>query len=1554
MDDSFYLSAASFSEAEHRSESYHWLGHIPFAFWIVEATQPDLIVELGTHTGNSYFSFCQAVRQLGLETSCCAVDTWAGDLHCRYCGEETYERVSKINRRKYLPFSRLIRSTFDEALSQFQDRSIDMLHIDGLRTYDALKHEFESWHPKLTDRAVVLLHDTSVFEKDFGISRYFHELSQDLPTFQFLHCGGLGVVGVGRRLPDRVARLLDVAEGGPQCHTIRRCYSRLGQRISEAWVRNGAETTNSRLQKELTGAHARFSESHRSRSDSRHQSIELWTRLESTQARVNGIVETNGALAAEKTALMPEKAALAAENTELIGENAALIGANTTLATAIARLAEEKAALTTAKIAFTNAMAALKDLNTKLKATNVDLSTENAAFAVENAAFAAGNAALAAENAAFAAGNAALTAENAAFAAGNAALVAEKAALAAKHDQLSDQMLGIQESLSWRLIHKCKAIRKRVLREGTISERCWRLFSRFAKTAMRKGLYAAGQSAARKIKHKSEDLARRGTQAVIAGDTLRSQSAVQFLGPASSQDISPALDRAANTEQSTIEVGAGDSIQSPEIVPESPEVVCDYFDPRPVVDRYDAWRDRNRDNGRRRRRFDRVLARMSSDPYFSVIVPVHDPSLDVLDAMIASVIDQTCQSWELVVVEDASTDSRVHLRLEEWASRDRRIRVILRDEIGNISAATNQASEAARGEFVVLLDNDDLLDPDALAHLAVQFEQDPEIDIIYSDHDQVESDGRYHSPEFKPGWSPELLLSFCYTAHLTAVRNRLYHEIGGMRPGFEGSQDHDFWLRASEKARRIEHIPQILYHRRVLPGLTASGGNAKPASFEAGRRAVEDAFHRRRIPCTVEQPDWALEAGHAIFSPVMPDDGPSVAIVIPSKNHDRLLERLITSLEKTTYRNYQVYIIHNASVDAETLDYFARIPHHVLTIPNPDGGFSFSALNNAAAAMVEEELILFLNDDTEVIEPRWLSQMVGWSRLEGVGAVGARLLYTDQRLQHAGMVQGLHDGHVEHAFRCLPASDHGYMALARVTRNCLAVTAACMLTPRKLFLSNGGFDEDRFAVVYNDPDYCYRLIDAGYRCVYCGEAELFHFEGRTRGLGNDDIREVTVFREVHGRRTDPYFSPHLDPNSPIFEVRPNVVPVHARPARIPLLAVTHTLDCDGAPLAEFELLSRLKASGSIDPVVLSPHDGPLREDYERAGIPVEIEPVEAHLSATTRYEALISRLARRMNQGGFDVVHANTLVTFWAVDAARRAGVPSVWSIHESERWETYYDHLPKEIGSSALSCMAYPYRVVFCSRASSLVWDALESTWNHTLIRSSIDAERFRAKLGKADRSQARQQIGLRTGEICVLQLGTVCERKGQHDLVHAFAALPPESASRMKCIVVGARDTPYSQELRRKAKELPGDRRDRFQIIDATSETADYWLAADVFCCTSRIESYPRVIQEAMACNLPIITTPAYGIAEQIRPEINALTYQPGDVSTLIQHLDRLTKDGLLRLSLAKCSPWVLRSLPSFDEMIEKYRETFVAASESAVPGWDESFSPTIPRILQRFSAG
>ncbi len=726
------------------------------------------------------------------------------------------------------------------------------------------------------------------------------------------------------------------------------------------------------------------------------------------------------------------------------------------------------------------------------------------------------------------------------------------------------------------------------------------------------------------------------------------------------------------------------------------------FSPPPRRDAYDAWMAVNRDNSRKSRRLAAAGERLtpSTRLRFSIIVPVYNPPVDVLRSTITSVVAQSFADWELILVNDASPDQRVRSELDHWAAHDTRIKTIHRQENGNISVATNQAADAARGNFLVLLDHDDLLARDALLHVALHLEDHPETDLLYSDDDKIDADGRRHSPQFKPDWSPELLLSYCYTGHLTAVRKTLFDEVGGMRIGFEGSQDHDFWLRASERARRVGHVPQLLYHWRVLAGSTALDGRAKPESFEAGRRAVQEAFQRRGMPCKVVQTDWAQAAGCAIFHPVMPHDGPSVAILIPTRNHRQRLKILLDSLAKTTYRNYKVYVIDNESEDPATLEYLRSQPHRVLRVPNRNGRFSFAAINNTAARMVNEELVLFLNDDTEVIEADWLSQMVGWSRLPGVGSVGARLLFPDRRIQHAGIAHGFNEGLAGHAFRLLPWWHAGTLNLARVSRNCLAVTAACMVTPRKLFLELGGFDEAQFAVAYNDADYGYRLHDAGYRSVYCARAELVHHEGLSRGAG-DDPREIANYRAVHGHRVDPYFNPQLDGEIETYETKPTVVPIGGRTGPLRLLAVTHNLNCEGAPLFEFDLLSRLKAAGLIAPAVVSPCDGPLRDAYKAAGIDVLLEPALGGVPANA---ADIHRRAhdfsRVISDGSWEVVHANTLQSYVAVKAAQLAGLPSVWSVHESEPWQSYYQALSAECAAEALACLAYPYRVVFTARA--------------------------------------------------------------------------------------------------------------------------------------------------------------------------------------------------------------------------------------------------------------
>ena len=444
---------------------------------------------------------------------------------------------------------------------------------------------------------------------------------------------------------------------------------------------------------------------------------------------------------------------------------------------------------------------------------------------------------------------------------------------------------------------------------------------------------------------------------------------------------------------------------------------------------------------------------------------------------------------------------RMRQEMRDWTQRDRRITTICRTENGNISVATNQGALAARGEFIVFVDHDDLLDHDALAHLCI-----------------------ISMPIPRPNWSTVTMtrsgrmaciiplnssraghLSYFYRSVTLPIYRRWraasFAPLVGFESGLKGRRIMTFGCGQVNGPRALGTLPRVLYHWRVLPGSTALDGACKPSSFEAGRRAVEEAFHRRGVPCRVEQTGWAKRAACAVFEPVMPDDGPSVAILIPTRNHEFRLKKLLDSLAATTYRNYQVYVIDNASDEAGTLSFLAALPHKVMRVPNPGTTFNFAAINNTAAAAVTEELLLFLNDDVEVSSPRWLSQMVGWSRLPGVGAVGARLLYPDQSVQHVGVVHGLHDAVVGHAFRHLPRGEPGYWNLDRVTRDCIAVTAACLLTPRKLFLELGGFDTERFPVAYNDVDYGYRLADAGFRSVCCARPCSF----TTRGSHADGL-----------------------------------------------------------------------------------------------------------------------------------------------------------------------------------------------------------------------------------------------------------------------------------------------------------------------------------------------------------------------------------------------------------------------------------------------------------------
>jgi GT2 family glycosyltransferase len=969
------------------------------------------------------------------------------------------------------------------------------------------------------------------------------------------------------------------------------------------------------------------------------------------------------------------------------------------------------------------------------------------------------------------------------------------------------------------------------------------------------------------------------------------------------------------------------------------------------IDCYSAWLACNSPNERGFQALREALsARSDRLPRISIIMPIYNTPTELLDEAISSVMSQVYSDWELCIADDASSAEHVTRDLDRWARLDRRIRVLRRDQNGGIGLATNAAATLATGEFLAFLDHDDLLTPDALAEVAIYASDHPTADVIYSDDDKVDMNGGRFAPQFKPDWSPTLLLSYMYLGHLLVVRRDLFKLVGGIRAGFDGSQDYDMALRVTEQARNVGHIPRILYNWRVVPGSVAATTDAKPHSLAAGLRAVTEAVARRGIDAVVDQPAWARAAKIGVYCTTFSDDGPSVAILIPTRNKLDLLSTCVSSLQKTTYRNYEVVILDNDSDDPATLKFLSTCGHRVLRISSRGEKFSFAYINNTGANQVKADYILLLNNDTEVISPRWLSQMMGHARMPQVGAVGAKLLYRDGTVQHNGIVHGYHDGTAGHAFKNMSADDYGYLLYLKVPRECSGVTAACLLTRRDLFLEVGGLDEAAFAVAYNDVDYCYRLIDRGYRCVICPDATLYHDEGKSRGF-EDNPAELAILRQRYSRRVDPYYNPNLSLDNEHFQIRPYRSPLpHSSPVRT--VAISHNLNHEGAPNSQFEMIVGLQRRSVIDPVILSPCDGPLRTDYEAAGIPVHI--VSPNAGGKPQFDTSTGTLAQILRESGAEVVYCNTLQTFWAVAAAKRGEIPTLWNIRESEPWQSYFDFLSPDVRADAYASFRYPYRVIFVAHATRRAWEPLNSTHNFTTIHNGLDLERLRSRAGGCERMRDRIELGIAEWELSVVLLGTVCERKGQLDLVRALEHLPLELCSRLRFFIVGDRPgSSYSKQLHAEAAALPAVIAERLIIVPETGEPYRYLRASDIAVCCSRIESYPRVTLEAMAFGLPVVTTPVFGIFEQVRNEVNGLFYNPGDVSKLGENLARLAVDSEMRMRLASNSPFMLAGLPGLEEMLSSYGRLFQEARLSSSTVTDSISPLTMKRVQMRCAA-
>lgn len=947
------FTAASFTPYSLQSPNA-WVGHLPFAAWIIQEISPKIFVELGTHTGNSYFTFCQSIVEAGLATKCYAVDTWQGDEHAGRYSDEIFAKVNTYHQEHYAEFSRLLRMNFDDAVAYFADGSIELLHIDGFHTYEAVRHDFETWLPKLAPGAVVMFHDTNVRERNFGVWKLWEELQAQYPNnLELVNCHGLGVLQLNYAPENKNLQWLQ--PNSPEKRRLTTYFAALGSRQLERFELNEIKQHASNLKHELA--------------DCNRQIANL------SQA----VAERDGQIAS--------------------------------LNQAVAERDGQIASLTQT--------------------------------------------------------------------------VAER----------DGQITALLNSTSWRMTRPLCAVVHQLKRVRRVAELV------MPAIALSGGLKNTLTKATQLYRREGLAGIRRGFKIV-----------------ATSGQVKP--------------------------TPNSCEL--DRNDYAEWIRRYDTLTDEARAA---------LCARIDAferKPLISVVMPAYNPKPEWLIEAIESVRKQIYPNWELCIADDASTNPYIQPILERYAKEDSRIKVIFREQNGHISAASNSALELASGEWVALLDHDDLLVEHALFWVADAINQYPEALLIYSDEDKIDEVGRRFDPYFKCDWNVDLFRSHNLITHLGVYRKDLLNDIGGFRKGLEGSQDYDLALRCIEriKPNQIHHVPRVLYHWRMHAESTAQSADAKPYAMLAGERAINEHFRRQNIDAKAEHIGHGYRVRYAL-----PEKPPLVSLIIPTRNGLELIRQCIESiLAKTTYPNYEVLIVDNGSDDPATLEYFDALKSETrIRVVRDDRAFNYSALNNSAVKLARGEVLGLLNNDLEVISPDWLSEMVTIALQPGLGAVGARLWYPNDTLQHGGVIIGV-GGVAGHAHKHLPRGHFGYFGRAQLIQSLSAVTAACLVVKKNVFEEVGGLNEADLQVAFNDVDFCMRVQEVGYRNVWTPYAELYHHESATRGYEDTPEKQARFAKEVQHMKqrwgdlllNDPAYSPNLTLDHEDFSL--------AWPPRIELLA----------------------------------------------------------------------------------------------------------------------------------------------------------------------------------------------------------------------------------------------------------------------------------------------------------------------------------------------------------------------------------------------------------------
>ena len=522
-------------------------------------------------------------------------------------------------------------------------------------------------------------------------------------------------------------------------------------------------------------------------------------------------------------------------------------------------------------------------------------------------------------------------------------------------------------------------------------------------------------------------------------------------------------------------------------------------------------------------------------PLISIVIPLYNTPVPYLKELMDSVQSQTYQNFQLCLA-DGSDNSRTGDYIRENYGTDKRIQYKLLENNAGISENTNEAIKMATGEFIMFSDHDDTLAPNALFEIVKEMNEHPGTDVVYTDEDKVTMDGkRYFDPHFKPDFNLDMLRCNNYICHIFVVKREILEQVGMLRKEFDGAQDFDFILRCCEKAENIRHVAKILYHWRNHPASTAGNPESKMYAYEAGRNAVQAHYDRIGMKAEVSMTEQWGRYRTKLFV----EGEPLVTIIIPNKDHKKELKTCVDSLfEKTSYQNFEILIIENNSTGKEIFAYYRELEaaHENVRVLTWEKEFNYSAINNFGAEHARGEYLLLLNNDIEVKTENWMEEMLSYCQREDVGIVGAKLLFPNEKIQHAGVILGMGpSGTAGHLFYNFPGDQFVYAGRSQTTQNLSAVTAACMMVKKELYQKVGGMDE-AFQVAFNDIDFCLRVRETGKLVVFQAYAELYHHESLTRGYETSQKNKKRFKEEIKLFKTrwkdileagDPYYNPNL-------------------------------------------------------------------------------------------------------------------------------------------------------------------------------------------------------------------------------------------------------------------------------------------------------------------------------------------------------------------------------------------------------------------------------------------